>query len=335
MGLVVFRHGQDRDEGDGALLADAAAGTLIERGKVGIEVAGVAAAARDLLARGGDLTQSLGVVRDVGHDDQHVHPALEGQIFGGGQGHTRRCDTLDSRVVGEVREDDGAVDGARAAEFLDEELRFLERDADGGEDDGEVRRVVAQHLRLTGDLGGQLRMRQAGAGEDRQLLAADEGVEPVDRGDACLDEFVGVVAGSGVHGQAVDVLHLGRQDLGAAVLRVAHAVEDAAEHILGHGQLQRVAQEADLAVLQVDASGVFKQLDDGGIAVALEDLAVPDLAVRKLELCQLVVGDALDVFDDHQRPGDLTDGTIFPDHSASASFATSSICCSMSASICA
>ena len=89
-----------------------------------------------------------------------MHPALEGQIFGGGQGHTRRCDTLDGRVVGEVREDDGAVDGARAAEFLDEELRFLERDADGGEDDGEVRRVVTQHLRLTGDLGGQLRMRQ-------------------------------------------------------------------------------------------------------------------------------------------------------------------------------
>ena len=111
---------------------------------------------------------------------------------------------------------------------------------------------------------------------------------------------------------------------------MAHAVEDAAEHILGHGQLQRVAQEADLAVLQVDACGVFKQLHDGGIAVALQNLAVAHFAVRQLQLGQLVVGDALDVFDDHQRPGDLTDGTVFADHSASASFATSSICCSMS-----
>ena len=94
-----------------------------------------------------------------------------------------------------------------------------------------------------------------------------------------------------------------------------------------------MAQEADLAVLQVDAGGIFKQLDNGGIAVALEDLAVPDLAVRQLQLGQLVVGNALDVFDDHQRPGDLTDGTVFADHSASASFATSSICCSISDTI--
>ena len=114
---------------------------------------------------------------------------------------------------------------------------------------------------------------------------------------------------------------------------MAHAVEDAAEHILGHGQLQRVAQEADLAVLQVDAGGIFKQLDDGSIAVAFQNLAVANFAVRQLQLGQFVVGDALDVFDDHQRPGDLTDGTVFADHSASASFATSSICCSMSATI--
>ena len=79
---------------------------------------------------------------------------------------------------------------ARAPELLNEELRFFKRDADGGEDDGEVRRVVAQHLCLTGDLGGQLRVRQAGAGEDRQLLAADEGVQAVDRGDAGLDELI-------------------------------------------------------------------------------------------------------------------------------------------------
>ena len=262
-----------------------------------------------------------------------MHPAFERQIFRGSQCHTRRGDTLDRRVVGKVRENDGAVDGARAAEFLNEEFRFLKRDADGGEDDSEVRCVVAQNLCLTRDLRGKLRVRKTGAGEDRQLLATDKGVQAVDRGNAGLDKFVRVIACGRVHRKTVDVLHLGGQNLRPAVLRMAHAVEDAAKHILGHGQLQRMAQEADLAVLQVDAGRVFKQLHDGGIAAALQNLAVPDLAVRQLQLGQLVVGDALDVFDDHQRPGDLTDGTVFADHSASASFATSSICCSISDTI--
>ena len=241
MRLVVLRHGQDWDEGDGALLADPAARTLIERCKVGIEIAGIAAAAGDFLARSGNLAQRLGVVRDIGHNDQNVHAAFKGQIFGGSQRHTRCCDTLNRRVVGKVRENDGAVDGACAAEFLNEELRFLKRNTDGGEDDGKVGSVVAQNLCLTRDLRGKLCMGKTGAGEDRQLLAADKGVQTVDRGNAGLDKFVRVIARGGVHRQTVNVLHLGGQNLGAAVLRVAHAVEDAAKHILRHGQLQRMA----------------------------------------------------------------------------------------------
>ena len=78
-------------------------------------------------------------------------------------------------------------------------------------------------------------MGKTGAGEDRQLLAADKRVQAVDRGNAGLDKFVRVIARGGVHRQTVDVLHLGGQNLRPAVLRVAHAVEDAAKHILGHG----------------------------------------------------------------------------------------------------
>ena len=196
VGLVVLGHGQDRDHGDGALVPDAAACALVHGGKVGVHVAGVAAAAGDFLLGGGDLTQSLGVVGDVGQDDQHVHVLLKGQVLGGGQGHARGGDTFDSRVVRKVREDHGAVDGAGAAEVVDEVLGLLKGDADGGEDDGEGL-VVAQHLGLTRDLGGQRRVGQAGAGEDRQLLAADQGVQTVDGGNTGLDKLGGVGAGGG------------------------------------------------------------------------------------------------------------------------------------------
>ena len=108
-----------------------------------------------------------------------MHPAVESEILCGGQRHARRRDTLDRGVVGKVREQHRAVDGAGALEFVDEELRFFKCDADGGKDNSKVALAV-QHLRLSRDLRGQLRVRQARAGEDRQLLSADKGIEAVD-----------------------------------------------------------------------------------------------------------------------------------------------------------
>ena len=329
---VVLGHGQDRDHRDRALLALAAAGALVHRRKVGVEIAGIAAAAGNFLLGRGDLAQRLGVVRDVGQDDQHLHVLLEGQILGGGQRHTRSGDTLDGRVVGEVGEDDRAVDGAGAAEVVDEVLGLLKGDADGREDDGEGL-VVAQHAGLARDLRGQRGVGQTRAGEDRQLLAADQGVQTVDRGNAGLDEFGGVGAGRRVHRQAVDVHVRVRQDLRAAVDGQAHAVEDAAEHVLADGELLRVSEEADLGLGQVDALRALEQLHDGLVALDLQHLAAADLAVGEFELAQLVVGDALDAVHDHQRAGDLFDGFIFLDHASSPPAITASISCFICASI--
>ncbi len=178
-------------------------------------------------------------------------------------------------------------------------------------------------------------MGQAGAGEDGQLLPADQGVQPVDGGDARLDELVGVVPGRRVHGQAVDVPVLLGQDLRAAVDGPAHAVEHPAQHVGGHAQLQRMAQEADLGVRQVDAGGGLKQLHHRGVAVDLQHLAPADGAVVELHLHQLVVGDAVHHADHHQRTGDLLYGSVFPDHASSPpSSAMAAISCSISAEIC-
>ena len=252
-----------------------------------------------------------------------MHVLLEGQVLRGGQRHAGRGDTLHGGVVGQVGEQDGALNGAGALELADEELGLLKGDADGGKDHGEVG-VVVQHLGLTGDLRRQIGVGQTGAGKNGQLLAADQGVQAVDCADAGLDELVGVVPGGGVHGQAVDVaVFLGQQGR-AAVDGLAHAVEHAAQHVGGHAQLQGMAQEADGGVPQVDAGGGVEQLHHGAVAVDLQHLAAADLAAMELDLGQLVVGDALHMIHHHQGTGDLVDGTVFLHHSSSPAFRISS-----------
>ena len=70
---------------------------------------------------------------------------------------------------------------------------------------------VPQHLGLTGNLRRQICMGQAGAGEDGQLLSTYQGVQAVNGGNTGLDKFRRIVAGGGVHGQAVDIHALFRQ----------------------------------------------------------------------------------------------------------------------------
>ncbi len=53
-----------------------------------------------------------------------------------------------------------------------------------------------------------------------------------------------------------------------------------------------MAQETHLALCQIDAGGVLKQLYQHVVAVDLQNTAVADVAVGELDLTQLVVSDA-------------------------------------------
>ena len=310
-GILCIRFQQIRpDQCDRGLLPLLLSRALVHRREVGVHIAGIAAAAGDLLLRGGDLAQRLGVVCDIRQDHEHMHILFKGQILRGGQGHTGGGDTLDGRVVCQVGEQHGPVDGSGALEVLDKELGFLKGDADGGEHHGEVF-VRTEHPGLPGDLGRQRGVGQAGAGENGQLLAPDQGVQTVDGGNAGLDELGGVGPGSRVHGQAVDVVVPVRQDLRAAVDGIAHAVEHPAQHVGAHAQLQAVPQEPDLGLGQIDARRAFKQLDQRVVALDLQNLAAADLAVRQLDFSQLVIGDVFHVPDQHQGPGYFGNGAIF------------------------
>ena len=68
------------------------------------------------------------------------------------------------------------------------------------------------------------------------------------------------------------------QQLGAAVDGLTHAVEYSAEHILGNGQLQRVAEKSYLGLRKVYALRGVKKLNNGLIALDLEDLAAARFA---------------------------------------------------------
>ena len=108
------------------------------------------------------------------------------------------------RVVRQIQKQHRPLQRTGVPEVLPEKLRLLKGDADGGKHHGEGF-VFPPHLGLPGNLGGQLGVRQAGAGKDGQFLPPDQGVQPVDGGDAGLDKLRGIVPGGGVEGGAVDV----------------------------------------------------------------------------------------------------------------------------------
>ena len=162
MCLILLRHGQDRYHGNRTVVAFLTSGSLIHRRKVCIKVSRIASSARNLFSRRGNFAESLGVVSDVGQNYQHVHTQVESQIFGGGQRHTRRRDTLYRRVVGQIHEEDCSVYGSRSSEIRSEKFGFFVGYTYGGKYYGEVS-LVASYLGLTGYLGGQIRVRQTGS----------------------------------------------------------------------------------------------------------------------------------------------------------------------------
>ncbi len=76
-----------------------------------------------------------------------------------------------------------------------------------------------------------------------------------------LDKLLRIAARHRVDWQAVDVHAFVWDNLRTAVNRAAETVEHAAEHILGYAKLHLAAEEAHLAVGEVDARGALEQLD--------------------------------------------------------------------------
>jgi hypothetical protein len=79
--------------------------------------------------------------------------------------------------------------------------------------------------------------------------------------------------------------HYGR----ATVYGLARPVENTSEHIFRYGRLQNFARELEFGVSTVDTGGALEHLNDGAVAVNLEDLASSRRAVAELDVDDLRV----------------------------------------------
>ena len=307
MGDVVVGHGEHRHLSHRAGAAVDHARPLVEGGQIRVEVGGEALAGGDLPLGGGELAQGLAVGGHVGEHHQHVVAVLKGQELRRRQGAAGGEDALDDGVGGQVEEHDHPAQGAGLLEGAAEELGGVVLDAHGGEDNGELP-VLVGHLGLPHDLGGQLVVLHAGAGEDGQLLPPDEGGAAVDGGYAGVDAASRVLAGDGVDGGAVDVAPLLRVDLAQGVDGAARAVEHPAQHLLGQGDVHALAGEVGGGVLQRDAPGALKYLENHPVAVNEDDAAIAALPVLQSDLRHLVVGHVLDPLQGDEGAGQEVEG---------------------------
>ncbi len=111
------------------------------------------------------------------------------------------------------------------------------------------RSSAPQEPGLAHDLGRQLVVGQPAHGEDGELLAPHQGVHAVDGGNARLDELLGIGAGRGVDGLAVDVPLVFPHRHRAPIQGPAHAVEDASQKIGGDRDGQGATGEAHPGLL--------------------------------------------------------------------------------------
>ncbi len=162
-----------------------------------------------------------------------------------------------------------------------------------------------------------------GPREDGQLLPAHQGVQAVDGRDAGLDEVGGIVASEGIDGAAVDVQFLLRDDARALVDGTPQAVEDPAQDVLAHRQLQALAGEAHPGFRDVQAAGGLEGLQQHHVVLHLQHVPQPHGAVGELHLHQLVVFRPLHPLQEDERTHDLFDGEIFLYHIPAPSTAIS------------
>ena len=119
----------------------------------------------------------------------------------------------------------------------------------------------------------KLCMGKTGCGEDRQLLAADQGVQSVNGRDTGLDKLLRIASGRRVHGQAVDISSSSGRISGPPSMGRPSPSNTRPSISPETPKLHGPSQEADLTVGKVDTGRVLKQLHQGIAAVDLQDLA--------------------------------------------------------------
>lgn len=198
MGDIIIGHGQDGQLSDGAVLAVHTACALIDCREIRVHVTGVSTTPWHLLSGGRDLTEGIGVGAHICENREHVHLFLISEVLSGGQSQAGSDDTLNGGVVCQVHEEHDAVHRPIDLEVGLEETSGLHVDSHGCEHNGEIVIRVVHHVLLlhegglSANLSTDLIVGQTGRREERDLLAAGDGVHHIDGRDARLDHLLGV-----------------------------------------------------------------------------------------------------------------------------------------------
>ena len=204
MCLIILRHCQNRDHCNTSVLASLASGSLIHGRKVCIHIARISTTSRNLFLRCRNLTKCVCVVCDICQDNQYMHIFLKCQIFCRSQRHTRCGNTLNRRVICQVNKQHGSINRSGLFEGLYEIVGLFKCNTHSGKYNREFF-VCTAYLRLSCNLGCQLRMRQTGTGEDWQLLSTNQCIQSVNGRYSRLDKFLRIYSCCRIHRKTINI----------------------------------------------------------------------------------------------------------------------------------
>ena len=229
-----------------------------------------------------------------------MHSLFIGQVFGHGQSHLGSDEPLHHRIVGQIDEHGHMVQDAAFPEGPFKIFRHIIFYTHGGKNNSKFFIGIVPQRRLHDDLGGQLVMGQAVAGEDRQLLAPDQGRKAVDGRDPGADIVSWVFSGHGVQALSVDIQPFFGKDRSQAVDGISDAVEGAPQHIHGHSDLHGMASEPGVGIAERHVFRALKDLDHGFILIDLDDAAQLFFLSVYGHFHDLIIGGSGNAFQDRQ-----------------------------------
>mmetsp|Transcript_62504 Transcript_62504/g.167420 ORF Transcript_62504/g.167420 Transcript_62504/m.167420 type:complete len:421 (+) Transcript_62504:365-1627(+) len=316
VGDVIVGHGQDRELSDRPVPSLDPPCTFVDGGQIRVHVPGVTTTAGHFFSGGGDLSQGVGVRGHVSQDHEDVLLTLVREILGGRQRQSRRHDTLDGGIVGQVQEQNHVLHGPVLLEIVLEESSGLHVHSHGTKHNREVvSRVILRVLllhktRLSANLGRDLVVRQTGRREQRQLLPSHNRVHGVQSGHTRLNHLLRVDTSLRVDRSSVDVQVVLRQHSGPLVQRLARSVEGTTNHLIRDRHLQRVTREFDMRVLVVHSRGTLEHLHNSLAVVHLQHLALSYAAVSQCQVDDLRKAWELHIVQNHQRSLNTRDGLV-------------------------
>ena len=173
-----------------------------------------------------------------------MHPLFEGEVLGKSQRHPRSDKAFDRRSISKTQKNGRVCQNARFFKRVDEKFCDVEFDPHSGKYHGELF-FSRQYFGLSGYLSGNQVVRHTAAGKNRQLLATNQGIHPVNGRYASLDEVSVIFPAPGVYRQTIYVHHAISNYLRISIDGSSQAIEYPAKHIATHSYLERFSDECN------------------------------------------------------------------------------------------